>query len=260
MNESELVEFWQARMRQEIAQDWAEALGHYALLRALLWEPQRYRFSGDRAWLLACRDDLFFRDVAFDCEERVMLHQALDASIGARRPASALLDDHGRAQLAAITTLELERPHALMALDQAWGTARLVDVEAHDLAGEVLPLDDHASSALRVLVAAVGSLSLAAAPEAQWYGIWRAGMLVAAGCAMARSDGLGEISNVITHPLHRRRGYASLITATLVRWLWQAGCRPLLEIAADNLAAHACYQRLGFRTMHHLWQVQFFTP
>lgn len=55
-----------------------------------------------------------------------------------------------------------------------------------------------------------------------------------------------EISGLCTHPDYRGRGYAPALLAHMLHLHHTAGRRSYLHVAADNAAAIALYQRLGF--------------
>jgi predicted GNAT family acetyltransferase len=57
---------------------------------------------------------------------------------------------------------------------------------------------------------------------------------------------VAAIGNVVTHPAHRNRGYAGLVTARLCRSLLEKVEHVGLHVKADNAAALACYRKLGF--------------
>lgn len=57
---------------------------------------------------------------------------------------------------------------------------------------------------------------------------------------------VAAIGNVVTHPAHRNRGHARLVTARLCQSLWEKVRHIGLNVKADNDAAMACYRKLGF--------------
>jgi len=72
----------------------------------------------------------------------------------------------------------------------------------------------------------------------------------------SRERRAAALGNVATHPSARGRGLATVVTAALCRTL-RAECDVIgLNVSAENAAALACYQRLGFeevivRTIQH---------
>jgi ribosomal protein S18 acetylase RimI-like enzyme len=57
----------------------------------------------------------------------------------------------------------------------------------------------------------------------------------------------GHITSVFVHPEHRRRGIARMLVERLLVQAGSAGLESVrLEVVADNLAAIALYQSLGF--------------
>jgi ribosomal protein S18 acetylase RimI-like enzyme len=57
---------------------------------------------------------------------------------------------------------------------------------------------------------------------------------------------VAAVGNVVTHPPHRNRGYAKLVTARLCQSLREKVRHIGLNVQADNDAAMACYRKLGF--------------
>jgi predicted GNAT family acetyltransferase len=79
-----------------------------------------------------------------------------------------------------------------------------------------------------------------------YFGIRSAGALIAMAGERMKFDGFTEISAVCTHPDHRGRGHASLLTTTLMRQILERGETPFLHVHSDNTSAAALYQKLGF--------------
>jgi RimJ/RimL family protein N-acetyltransferase len=83
-----------------------------------------------------------------------------------------------------------------------------------------------------------------------YYGIRSDGALVCiAGVhVFAPAQGVAALGNVTTHPAWRGRGLAAAACAALCRALLARGVATIgLNVRADNAAAIACYQKLGFR-------------
>jgi ribosomal protein S18 acetylase RimI-like enzyme len=60
---------------------------------------------------------------------------------------------------------------------------------------------------------------------------------------------VAALGNITTHPDHRNRGYASLLTAALCRRLRETCDHIGLNVKADNMPAIRCYKKLGFRAV-----------
>lgn len=59
----------------------------------------------------------------------------------------------------------------------------------------------------------------------------------------------GQITNIATHPKHRRRGCGKLVTQALLKAAEDSGAEEVsLEVRASNAGAIALYERLGFET------------
>lgn len=57
---------------------------------------------------------------------------------------------------------------------------------------------------------------------------------------------VAALGNITTHPSYRNRGYGRRVTARLCQSLNDEGITIGLNVKADNRAAIACYQRIGF--------------
>jgi RimJ/RimL family protein N-acetyltransferase len=81
------------------------------------------------------------------------------------------------------------------------------------------------------------------------FGIRRGGELVSvAGVhVVSRKYKVAALGNIATLPAKRARGLAAAVTATLCRHLLNTGIEQIgLNVKADNQAAIACYEKLGF--------------
>lgn len=81
-----------------------------------------------------------------------------------------------------------------------------------------------------------------------YVGLFDSRHLVAMAGQRLRPPGWCEISAVCTRPDARRRGYGSLLTRYVAGRIAARGERPFLHVVADNAAAVAAYERLGFVT------------
>ena len=74
------------------------------------------------------------------------------------------------------------------------------------------------------------------------------GDTVVAYAGLVRALDEGEITNVATHPDHRKKGYARAVLLALIEAAREAGLvRITLEVRVSNAAARALYASLGFR-------------
>ncbi len=82
----------------------------------------------------------------------------------------------------------------------------------------------------------------------QYFGVRRDDRLVCVAGVHVFSPryGVAALGNVTTDPDHRGRGLARRVTARLCRSLYEHVELIGLNVKADNAAAIACYQRLGF--------------
>jgi len=79
-----------------------------------------------------------------------------------------------------------------------------------------------------------------------FFGIFRAGRLVAMAGERLHVPGFVEVSGVCTHPEARGRGYARLLMSYVIEEIVAAGKTPFLHAFADNYNAIRVYEDLGF--------------
>ena len=86
----------------------------------------------------------------------------------------------------------------------------------------------------------------------RWFGVRDGdGRLVACAADASIATGVGYLSSVAVAPGQRGQGLGSAVTAALTRRLLAEGCDLVtLALYADNTAARALYDRLGFRDEH----------
>ena len=88
-----------------------------------------------------------------------------------------------------------------------------------------------------------------------YFGAYEGERIIAAGGthALAPAHRIAVLGHILTAPEARRQGYATAITATLVRTLLRQDFSTIvLNVMEDNHAAWSVYQRLGFQTRYRL--------
>jgi ribosomal protein S18 acetylase RimI-like enzyme len=88
-----------------------------------------------------------------------------------------------------------------------------------------------------------------------FFGIRRAGRLVAMSGERMKVPGFTEVSAVCTHPDHTGHGYAVTLMTEVMRGILARGETPFLHVREDNLRAIALYQRMGFQSRTRLHYV-----
>jgi predicted GNAT family acetyltransferase len=93
-----------------------------------------------------------------------------------------------------------------------------------------------------------------------YYGIRRGGRLVSVSGVhvVSHRHRVAALGNVTTHPAHRGQGLATLTCAHLCRALLERVDEIGANVKADNHAALACYERLGFcrYTLYEEWHFE----
>ena len=94
-----------------------------------------------------------------------------------------------------------------------------------------------------------GFYSAAVLAEGAYYGVYVDQRLVSmAGThAVAPSQGLALVGNVMTHPRYRGQGYGTIATSAVTAELLKTCPDVLLTVNANNEAAIRLYERLGYR-------------
>ncbi|HET9813128.1 MAG TPA: GNAT family N-acetyltransferase [Sphingomicrobium sp.] len=86
----------------------------------------------------------------------------------------------------------------------------------------------------------------------QFWGVRREGWLVAMAGERMKLPGMSELSGVCVHPEWRGHGFARALSAFVANSIQQRGETPFLHAYADNVAAIALYEQLGFRLRAHM--------
>lgn len=81
----------------------------------------------------------------------------------------------------------------------------------------------------------------------RWWGMRRAGRLVAMAGQRMHLDGLVEVSGVCTHPDVRGEGLARKLIIQVMHDIADRGERSFLHLKTENAAALGLYQSLGFK-------------
>ena len=220
------------------------ATGHDAYARGSLRRPLVRGWMGTRAtaW------------VGVDAELRTPYLSALGAPEDVARLLADLLPEllpRQRATLPRGTPARLPAWVGLSGLDWdfRWSDAA---PPAQAREREVVEVDDrHAITAL-LDAASPGASARPDDPAVRrWFGIPGPDGLLACAADTSAATGVGHLSAVAVHPSARRQGLGRAVTAALTRDLLAAGCDVVtLGLYADNAAARALYDGLGFRDEH----------
>jgi len=81
-----------------------------------------------------------------------------------------------------------------------------------------------------------------------FFGIYKADELIAVTGQRMRMDNFTEVSAVVTHPKHIRKGYAKQLVIHVANHIFSNNSIPYLHVAETNIGAVRLYEKLGFRT------------
>lgn len=89
-----------------------------------------------------------------------------------------------------------------------------------------------------------------------YYGIFIENKLVAVTGERIQLDNFIEVSAVVTHPDHTRKGLAQQLVAYTTEKILEKGKTPILHVAENNSGAIKLYEKVGFKsirkmTWHH---------
>lgn len=82
-----------------------------------------------------------------------------------------------------------------------------------------------------------------------YYGIYQDNQLIAASGERMKMNGLTEVSAIVTHPEHTRKGYAKQLTTHTTHKIFERNEIPFLHVTEDNFGAIQLYEKLGFKTV-----------
>jgi len=81
-----------------------------------------------------------------------------------------------------------------------------------------------------------------------YYGIYKNDQLVAVTGERMKMNGFTEVSAVVTHPQHTRKGYAKQLVNFTCNKIFKEGKIPYLHVTETNITAIKLYEKMGFRT------------
>lgn len=93
-----------------------------------------------------------------------------------------------------------------------------------------------------------GFFKLKTADLGQYYGIYKADKLIAATGERMKMNAFTEVSAVVTHPNHTRKGYAKQLIKHTTDQIFGENKLPYLHVTDTNIGAIKLYEKLGFAT------------
>ncbi len=80
-----------------------------------------------------------------------------------------------------------------------------------------------------------------------YFGIFKDDILVATTGERMQMNDFVEVSGIVTHPDHTRKGYAGQLTAYTANRIFDKNKTPYLHVAENNTGAVKLYEKLGFK-------------
>lgn len=112
---------------------------------------------------------------------------------------------------------------------------------------EMLSPDDAAEMRALAELTEPGPFSSRTHELGTFWGVRENGRIIAMAGERMRLAGYGEVSAVCVHPDARGRGLGAILTRKAAATVGARGLKPFLHVYADNAAAIATYERVGFR-------------
>ncbi|MFN8376464.1 MAG: GNAT family N-acetyltransferase [Anaerolineae bacterium] len=119
---------------------------------------------------------------------------------------------------------------------EAQSTVNIIDLNATDVP-EIMPL---------IALTRPGPFFARTIETGRYIGIRQGGALVAMAGQRHRFNGYCEISSVCTHPDWQGKGYARVLTSSLVNMIWEEQRVPFLHVFSNNTSAYRLYESLNF--------------
>jgi len=82
----------------------------------------------------------------------------------------------------------------------------------------------------------------------KYFGIYKNKQLIAVTGERMKMDSYTEVSAVVTHPKHTRKGYAKQLIKHTTDQIINENKTPYLHVAESNIAAIKLYEKIGFTT------------
>lgn len=91
-----------------------------------------------------------------------------------------------------------------------------------------------------------------------YFGIYKDSELVAVCGERMKMNAFTEISGIVTHPHHTRKGYARQLIKHITDKIFEENKTPYLHVVESNTHAISLYQKLGFSTRRKIsfWDIE----
>ncbi len=243
-----------AQAQRWLVLDPSQALAHFTWVNNVTLAAGKCRFAHDgQATCLTRRRGLPFTAVAVFAETAAAIPPLAAELVAGSPPVYSLVPTSMAALLTEAVRVETIRPEWQMVF-----RGKTCDLDP----GPARPLSRADLPAMMALARLGGAMVFT--PRALWegafFGVFVGDELVAMGGVQNELPGWAEIGAIVTHPAHRRQGYAGHVVAALVHYLQGRGQEVFLCLFQDNTAARNLYEKLGFAVVNTLQLLRWRLP
>ena len=132
-----------------------------------------------------------------------------------------------------------------------------IDLDIHEEITE-LKSDNHKKDLFNLVnIVQPGYFQRNTADLGTYFGIYKNNKLIAVTGERMKMHRFTEVSAVVTHPEHTRKGYAKQLITQTTKHILNKGKTPFLHVTASNFGAIKLYESLGFsiRRKINFWEI-----
>jgi ribosomal protein S18 acetylase RimI-like enzyme len=233
-----------------LEEDPRQALAQFTWVNNVTLGADRCRFAYDeQGSCLTRRLELPFAAVAVLAATATAVRRLAPELVSPKQSVYTLAPTNTATLLRTAVVVETVRPEWQMVFQ---GDAHALDP------GPARRLDQADLPAMIALARLGGAMVFSpdALTHGAFFGVFAGAELVAMGGVQNELPGWAELGSIVTHPDHRRRGYAGHVVAALLRHLQARGQRAFLCLFQDNETAFRLYEKLGFAVINELMLVR----
>lgn len=125
---------------------------------------------------------------------------------------------------------------------------RPIKLEASEIIVELVSKKHQADLSVLVNLVQPGYFKDKTPELGNYFGIYKAGQLIAVTGQRMSMNAFTEVSAVVTHPEHLRKGYAKQLVQQATNQIFSEERTPYLHVSSSNIGAIKLYEKLGFIT------------